>query len=116
MPTLNADGVHTFAMGVMFAILGGLAVVLRFVARTLVKAKYGWDDWWIVLALLVCYAYLTVIFWGKSNPRAKCDSVDSGAGSIKSQGGGDIGTPGFDPIQLTPYLEASESRELLGWT
>lgn len=75
MPDLNHDGVRTFALGLTFGILAGIAVALRFIARTLVKAKYGWDDWWILIALLICYAYLGVMFWGKSNPSALIDNV-----------------------------------------
>ena len=64
MMYLNNDGMHIFIIGVVFAALAAIAVALRFFAKSLVTAKYGWDDWWIIFTLFSYYGFLAVVFWG----------------------------------------------------
>jgi len=64
MDQLNADGAHIFFTGIHFGILATIAVLLRLLTRRFIKARYGWDDWWIIFTLVVFYAYLGVMIWG----------------------------------------------------
>ncbi len=43
-----------------------LAVVLRFVARSRTKARYGPDDWWAVTSLVTLLAWMGVVIWSMS--------------------------------------------------
>ena len=53
----------TIAIVATLGPLALIAVVLRFVARSLTRARYGADDWLVVISLLSAYAYMAVSFW-----------------------------------------------------
>lgn len=59
MSSNNAASVYG-AAGVMF-VFSTAAVILRFVARSRVKAGLWWDDW-IILAALVCHSCVIFLF------------------------------------------------------
>lgn len=62
---VNENGKTEFITAIFFAVLATFAVALRLYARTLSKARYGWDDWYIVVALICFYGYLADTTWGE---------------------------------------------------
>lgn len=63
---LNSDGATAFNSALAFFILSGISVGLRFYTRTLVKAGFAADDWWILAALLSFWIAEAVLIWGQS--------------------------------------------------
>lgn len=63
MPDYNdrSGGVNTLT-----GVLGSfslLSVILRFVARSRTKARYGPDDWWAITSLVTLLAWMGVVVW-----------------------------------------------------
>lgn len=54
-----------FVVTIVFDALAAVAVVVRFLTRTVIKAKFGLDDWFIVLALLCLWVVAAMNIWGK---------------------------------------------------
>ena len=55
---------HIVTLIATLAPLTLIAVVLRFVARWLTRARYGAEDWLAIISLLSVYAYMVVLLWG----------------------------------------------------
>jgi hypothetical protein len=64
MVQYNAHSSGIIALIVIFGSLSILAVILRFVARSRTKAKYGADDWFAVASLISVLAYMGIMIWG----------------------------------------------------
>ena len=67
MPQYNdrSGDVNTLA-----AVLGSfslLSVVLRFIARSRTKARYGADDWWAITGLVTLLAWMGVVVWSMAD-------------------------------------------------
>lgn len=44
--------------------LAVISVALRFYIRLRIKAGIGWDDWWILIGLLMSCLTIALLFWG----------------------------------------------------
>ncbi len=55
----NRSG-QIYASNVVCALAAYLAVLLRLFARSMTKARYGLDDWLVVVGLVSMEVYLTV--------------------------------------------------------
>ena len=66
MDHFTSQGRAAFASAVSLSVLAGMAVSLRMLAKTVVKAGYGADDWWIIFGLLSFYVSEGVLIWGNS--------------------------------------------------
>lgn len=56
-------------VNILAGVLGSfslLAVILRFVARSRTKARYGPDDWWAIASLVTLLAWMGVVIWSVS--------------------------------------------------
>ena len=65
MVHLNINGKRSLGSGIAFLVLALVAVVLRFYSKSLTKAKYAADDWWIILSLVAFSGWVGIEFWGK---------------------------------------------------
>ncbi|CAL8575807.1 hypothetical protein XPA_001711 [Xanthoria parietina] len=54
--TENLGSPEVFATGIIFGILSGLAVLCKAYTKTIVKTSLGWDDFWVLCALLFFWA------------------------------------------------------------
>lgn len=54
--TENLGSPEVFATGIIFGILSGLAVLCKAYTKTIVKTSLGWDDFWVLCALLSFWA------------------------------------------------------------
>ena len=62
--TENLGSPEVFATGIVFAIVAGIAVLCKAYTKSIVKTALGWDDFWIVCALL--------FFWAEDILQLKC--------------------------------------------
>lgn len=46
--------------------LAAICVALRFYSRIRIKAGIGWDDWWILIGLLMTFLTGALLLWGAS--------------------------------------------------
>lgn len=54
MPTIDqSQAPAVLATSYIFITISTVAVGLRFISRYLAKASYGWDDWTILVALIL---------------------------------------------------------------
>ena len=65
MAHLNFNGERSFDSGIAFLLLAIIAVALRLYSKTLTKAKYAADDWWIIVSLVSFSVWVGVEFWGQ---------------------------------------------------
>ena len=61
----NPNGNKFLGSGIAFLVIATLAVALRLYTKTLTKAKWAADDWWICLSLVGFFAWIGIEFWGK---------------------------------------------------
>ncbi|KAL8927669.1 MAG: hypothetical protein Q9172_001229 [Xanthocarpia lactea] len=54
--TANLGSPEVFATGIVFGIVAGIAVLCKAYTKSIVKTTLGWDDFWIVCALLSFWA------------------------------------------------------------
>ncbi|KAL9602097.1 MAG: hypothetical protein Q9219_002093 [cf. Caloplaca sp. 3 TL-2023] len=59
----SGPGRTYIAINALFIVLVSALVGLRFWARRLKKTYYGWDDWWILAALIIFYGQASLNFW-----------------------------------------------------
>ena len=62
---MNAIATQWTALLVCMTTISIVAVLLRFFAKYRSKTQFGWDDFWIVVALVVYLAYAAVSATGK---------------------------------------------------
>ena len=62
---VNLSPTTTIVSSVVLMILSALSVVLRLLARWLLKVKFAADDWWIIATLVMMLAMLSIQAWGK---------------------------------------------------
>ena len=107
MEPLTADGMSIFVTGIVFGILATIAVALRLLTRSFVKAKYGWDDWWIIFTLLAFYAYLGLVIFSvlKIDSSPFAPFIIDFTGDIEGEGPKDPSTPSLNLMKLDIYLE-----------
>lgn len=60
----DSDTTVTTAVGGLVAVLAIVAVTFRFYTRYFTKAGLGWDDWLILLSLIVAIATDIVMLYG----------------------------------------------------
>ena len=52
--------------GVVFGVIAGFAVFLRFLAKAVnPRAKFEWDDWLVLVACFLFYIEDSLQIWGK---------------------------------------------------
>ena len=49
---VNLGSPEVIATSIIFSCIAASAVLLRVIAKRTTKARWGWDDWWIVLGLI----------------------------------------------------------------
>lgn len=65
MIELSPDAQTVMGVGLTFAILSGVAVLLRLLTKTETKASFALDDWWIIAALAIFYVTVGLEIRGK---------------------------------------------------
>jgi hypothetical protein len=90
MVQLNANGKRSLGSGIAFLVLAPIAVPARFYSKSLTKAKYAADDWWITLSLVAFSAFFGVELWG----------------IISGGGGENIQSLMFDFATLQTYIKS----------
>ena len=104
MVSLNSGGTHAFWSAIVFAVIAGIAVILRLLSKKWTKAAFGADDWWALASLVLFYAWVAVVIWGtKSNP-ISYPYTDLKSGVVRDGGGANVGTLEFKPDALKDYL------------
>lgn len=64
-----------FIVAIVGTALAILATVLRFIATKRSARKYGWEDWFAVLATFFFIAYVVPMLWRELQPSGICLSV-----------------------------------------
>ena len=54
----------TTAASTAVTVLAIVAVALRFWTRRIIKVGYGWDDWWILIGVLLLLATGATLLYG----------------------------------------------------
>lgn len=57
------DSASLVATGISFA-LAIISVVMRFYVRVRTKAGLAWDDWWILIGLIMALLTGSLLMWG----------------------------------------------------
>ena len=65
MVSLTAEGQAALILGSIILALDVLAVLLRVCARRSKNVCLGADDYWILFALPLEFAYVGLLFWGR---------------------------------------------------
>ena len=65
MVHLNPNSKRSLGTGIAFLVIATLAVALRLYTKTLTRAKWAADDWWICLSLVGFFSWTGVQCWGK---------------------------------------------------
>ena len=63
-----ASGTGTTVASGIIILLTVICVLLRFFARIRFKAGLGWDDWWILVALLITLLTCGLLVWSTTPP------------------------------------------------
>ena len=92
-----------------------IAVVLRFYVRIRFKAGLAWDDWWILVGLLLTLLTGGLLLWSKSSFRASCMlalmrlTVSEIGNAVDPDGGkaAENESPDFDYSPHITYLKLS---------
>ena len=62
----NIGGNEILITGIIFGIIAGTAVLLRFLTKAKnPKASFGFDDWWILIACILFWTEDAIQIWGK---------------------------------------------------
>ncbi|KAL9003589.1 MAG: hypothetical protein Q9188_003555 [Gyalolechia gomerana] len=59
----SGPGRTYIGLNIFFIVVTSTLVALRFWARHLKRTFYGWDDWWILVALIIYYGQAALNFW-----------------------------------------------------
>jgi len=62
--TLSSSGSAILAVSIVFTLLAIIAVGLRTWARSITSVKFGWDDWLIVITIILCVAGTALNIYG----------------------------------------------------
>ncbi|KAF7513473.1 hypothetical protein GJ744_008767 [Endocarpon pusillum] len=64
MENLTPTAHASLTVGTTLSVLAGVAVVLRLIAKRLVKSRFAADDWWIVGSVLTMWVAGSILAWG----------------------------------------------------
>ena len=66
IPLNNNHASSIVICAVLFPALATLSVIARFFARWNKGVRYGFDDYFVVLALVALYGQMTILIFGKN--------------------------------------------------
>lgn len=75
MVHLLEDGVSNVVVAIVFAVLDTIAVILRIIAKRKTKLRFGWDDAWILCALVLFYVWAAIVIHCECNCRYRETSL-----------------------------------------
>ncbi len=115
MVQLNANGKRSLGSGIAFLVLAPIAVPARFYSKSLTKAKYAADDWWITLSLVAFSAFFGVELWGEIpnylGSASHNSNTEQATGIISGGGGENIQSLMFDFATLQTYIKVRRVDE-----
>lgn len=117
MENLTPAARASLTVGITLSVLAGVAVLLRLVAKRLVKSGLAADDWWIVGSVVMMWVAGSILAWGEYDRRSPLDpSLRKQTGLLSRDGRGAQGInrqdPNFRYQEHTEYLKVCSNVAL----
>lgn len=114
MIAISSSGDGIIRLMVVMTVLTGLAVLLRFLARTRTGTPYAADDFWIAASLVFFYSYMGLQTWSRQHHRID-DLTDSWFAGVVSGGlGYPLATLPFPQVEFMVKVINLDGRRF-GW-